>query len=292
MTKRHHCRIDGILATQANQAVIFRRGPNTHYQLSVWDLNADAIEKGQWLLVGKIYTRRSDVSPDGRYLVIAATDYRRGKRARDARQIPPGHDDYGWTAVSRPPYFAAIALWFTGCSWNGGGIWRGNRELRVNNSEHSWYEAIAPPPSIATSSLGHPWTEDEPIFSLRLGDRGWQVRRKEEWEPRTARSSPWITTRSGIMEKPFQRGCLRRETTQDWERWSVVDDSGVERRSWKPEEGHPQWVDVNKAGRIVFGENGCLWAWDAFPDGEPALIADLNDQAFECVSAPDWAKEW
>jgi hypothetical protein len=57
-----------------------------------WDLRADKLTYGQWLVVRR-YPEASGLSPDGRLLVYYA---RKGPRT--------------FTAVSQPPYFTALAL--------------------------------------------------------------------------------------------------------------------------------------------------------------------------------------
>ncbi len=315
-------RIDGIVATEANKAVVFRRGPSKLCLQLMWDFDSDAVTAGQWLS-GRIYTRRCDISPDARYLVIAATNYSQSHRDKNQHPTENLWECAGWTAISRPPYFTAIGLWFSGGAWNGGGIWKSNSEIALNPAPGMWRAILKPPKRIRVTSLGFSGSEDEPIFSTRLRARGWVERREEEttlvnpgWMERTKdlfdilgnmgrfpdmeainelieESSPkWKTEVSGLMEKPFARGFLRRETWAIRERWSVYDENGVERRAWAPKAWHPQWVDVDGQGRIVFGEHGCLWAWSGFPEGEIKLVADLNPYKFEGVAAPDWAKEW
>ena len=89
-------RIDGLVARRADVAVLFRRGPSGEVGLLRWDLRSDAVEEGQWLR-GRVFAKRSDLSPDGRLMVyVAAGDRLRG----------PG----SWTAVSRPPDLAALGF--------------------------------------------------------------------------------------------------------------------------------------------------------------------------------------
>lgn len=58
-------RIDGIVAVEANIAALIRRGPSRWVCFYVWDLNDDRIIIGDWL-EGHVYSRRGDISPDGR----------------------------------------------------------------------------------------------------------------------------------------------------------------------------------------------------------------------------------
>src|SRR5690348_8911615 len=98
-------RLYGIVARAARRAVIFRRGPSRRVRLLVWDLKADTIEAGQWFK-GRIYARRCDLTPCGDKLVYFAASFRK--------------PFYAWTAISRPPYLTALALWPKDDCWGGG----------------------------------------------------------------------------------------------------------------------------------------------------------------------------
>jgi len=89
-------RIYVLLARKAASALVFRRGPSKNVLLLRWDLAEDTIQEGQWLR-GHIYERRCDLSPSGEHLVYFAAKWR-GKYP-------------SFTAVSRPPFLTALALW-------------------------------------------------------------------------------------------------------------------------------------------------------------------------------------
>src|SRR5262245_34353061 len=57
-------RLHVILARSADNAVVFRRGPSKRVATFAWDRTSDEVQLGQWLK-GRIYERRSDLSPDG-----------------------------------------------------------------------------------------------------------------------------------------------------------------------------------------------------------------------------------
>ena len=69
-------RLHVILAREAPKAVVFRRGPSGCVCTLGWDLETDTFTMGQWLK-GRIYEYRSDLSPDGKFMIYFATDYRR-----------------------------------------------------------------------------------------------------------------------------------------------------------------------------------------------------------------------
>jgi hypothetical protein len=64
-------RIFVLFARKSPTAVIFRRGPSKWVQLVKWNTKTDVFEPGQWFH-GRIYERRSDLSPNGSLLVYFA----------------------------------------------------------------------------------------------------------------------------------------------------------------------------------------------------------------------------
>ncbi len=170
------CRIEGIVAAEANRAVIFRRGPNRFWQQLVWDLDSDRVIPGHWLK-GMVRVPRCDVTRDGRYLVLCANNY---ANIWKPHKTPPGLPEYrssGWTAICRPPFYTALALWFSGDSWFGGGICNGNREIWLN-SHSSWEEHIAPAGPVAVRHKDSLSSWDEPIFTMRQERHGWVHKRE------------------------------------------------------------------------------------------------------------------
>src|SRR5687767_3160857 len=89
-------RLQVLLARESTVAVIFRRGPSKRVLVLRWDRRDDTFRAGQWFN-GRIYEHRCDLSPSGEHLLYFAASY---------------HEPYySWTAVSRPPFLTALALW-------------------------------------------------------------------------------------------------------------------------------------------------------------------------------------
>jgi hypothetical protein len=138
-----------LFAAEARKAVILRRGPREHFHLIAWDLKTDTFARGQWLR-GRV--RLCDLSPDGSRLLYWAGQYHRpGTRPsascyyepeppavaprRGGRKAPryvreqetpvlverPAESFSTWTAVSKPPFFTALAIWPSLGTWTGGG---------------------------------------------------------------------------------------------------------------------------------------------------------------------------
>lgn len=98
--------------------MVIRRGPSSWTQLVLWRTDGDTFEEGAWLR-GRIYPEKCDLSPDGELFVYAAFQ---GSRLR-------GKTTDSYTAVSRPPWLHALALWPMGTTYGGGGRFVGKRAL-------------------------------------------------------------------------------------------------------------------------------------------------------------------
>jgi hypothetical protein len=111
VAKRPAPRLFVIMAAVAPVAVVIRRGPSAWSQLTLWNTATDAFTEGAWFR-GRIYAEKCDLSPDGKLFVYAALK---------------GGDS--WTAVSRPPWLEALALWPMGTTYGGGGRFADDRRL-------------------------------------------------------------------------------------------------------------------------------------------------------------------
>ena len=111
-----------IMARDRPVAVILRRGPSDWYHVILWDTARDRFERGAWLR-GRIYEDRCDLSPDGELLLAFV---HQGRKAGSATT-------HAWSAVSRPPWLHALALWPQGTTYGGGGRFTGKRSLTLRN---------------------------------------------------------------------------------------------------------------------------------------------------------------
>lgn len=112
-----------LVAARAPVAVVVRRGPSSWAQLTLWDTEADKFTYGAWFR-GRIFAEKCDLSPDGALLVYAAY---KGSRLGTATTD-------SWTAVSRPPWLHALALWPMGTTYGGGGRFVGERALALRGA--------------------------------------------------------------------------------------------------------------------------------------------------------------
>jgi hypothetical protein len=108
------------MARDAHVAVVIRRGPSSWSQLTLWDTDRDIFTEGSWFR-GRIVAEKCDLSPDGELFVYAAFK---------GNQFGTSYTG-SWTAVSRPPWLHALALWPFGTTYGGGGRFVDNRSLIV-----------------------------------------------------------------------------------------------------------------------------------------------------------------
>lgn len=162
-------RIYGIIAREAPIAVLFRRGPSTVVQLIKWNLENDTFEKGQWLK-GRIYERRSDLSPSGKYLIYFAAKHNRALAC--------------WTAISKPPHLTALALWEGMGSWGGGGLFDDEHHIQLNHmpTHMKLSDTFEVPNNVTIVPCGDDSGsgEDSPIMDKRMERDGWTIQQTGE----------------------------------------------------------------------------------------------------------------
>lgn len=156
-------RIYAIIARQAPVAVLFRRGPSQFVQMLKWNLNDDTFEHGQWLN-GRIYERRADVSPSGKYVIYFAAKYKGPMTS--------------WTAISKPPYLTAVALWEGMGAWGGGGLFDSDTRIQLNHSPSRMklIDTFTLPAEVEIIPCGENSGsgEDSPVMDMRMERDGWK----------------------------------------------------------------------------------------------------------------------
>lgn len=286
-----------MVARAARTAVVFRRGPTKQVQMLHWDLARDVVTPGQWLS-GRLYNERCDLSPSGRLLVYFA-----GKFTGD---IPT------FTAICRPPYFTALALWKEHGTWGGGGCFEHDRRLVLNSGDRDSERAGGR--SIPADFVIEPWSMRP---TLPTGDdlwpqnRGWtRIADGIVTKERTPRMFVSFTEPQ-VHEKPnplhprlaLERSLLGRfETNGPTQVYSYRllertrrDPSGPPAHS-EPL-GRLDWADWDLDGSLLFGHAGCLWRRQmsgslAGPRAPATVVADLRAHGFTNLPPPDSARVW
>ncbi len=323
-------RIAGIVATRAPIAVVIRRGPSRWTEQLVWNLETDEVIRGGWL-AGRVEYESCDVSPDGRFLVGTyachtphAPPHQPVGYCVAVSRPPYFHVLAGWTRREvwgggwNGP--RALRLWdcrsspspdvgsvppdvsvevtararFDACEIPDRHLrtrgWTEVQQLEselVNPDHESWARQLI--------AQGPPSPE---LVNVDQSERF--LAATEEFLATVQRAIPrYRPVREGVWVKRFARGHHERRVSvaePSWqghhEVWSLHSTDGAAQRTFRPDPRGCQWLDVDHRGRVVFGEEGCLWAWEGFPDGAPRMVADLREHRVTRIATPPWAKEW
>ena len=283
-----------LIAREAPVAVVFRRGPSKHVLLVRWDLSDDSFEAGQWL-TGRVYERRCDLSPDGEHLIYFAANY------------AEHHPLQTWTAVSRPPYFTALALWQKGNAWGGGGLFPNRNEILLNHPADNLDPADE-------SQIPRDWKvsmfanagreEDEPIFRERMSRDGWVLIDAGRWVEQDGRSGLWWTAdppETWAKSHPHGQvgGTLRMKIHGVKERqgpWYVQSYQLVNRAARVVREfGRADWADWDSSGDLLLASDGKLVRIRVRADNAsvPAReLVDLSDLRFNARPPVPEATAW
>ena len=287
-------RLFAILARDAPVGVIFRRGPTRHVQLIKWQLGRDHFEYGQWFK-GRIYERRCDLSPSGDLLLYFAAKY--------------GSRGGAWTAISRPPYLTALALWHKSDSWGGGGMFERERQVALNHKPEDM--ELASGFRLAKSMQVRPYGdypgrgEDHPIYHSLLTRGGWRLTDEGDAGENSSKGRlAWSYVRPQVYEKTIAQGLRltmslkgvgQRDGAWYWTDYRVSGEGD------QPliEIDHADWADFDGAD-LVYAKDGCLYRFSksdmtrraAGKDCEPKLIGDFRARRFEPVAAPRRATKW
>jgi hypothetical protein len=275
-------RLHVLFARSAPVGLVLRRGPAKSVASIAWNRAIDKFTLGQWLR-GRIYEKRSDLSPDGKHLIYFAMN---GKWSAPTAGA--------WTAISRAPYLRAIALFAKGDCWNGGGLFVDNRTYWLNDGyghkilTNTTEVARANPAPAVPYRGGECWG----VYFNRLVRDGWTPR--PDLSPPGTRSEGMM-----VFERPLPHGWVLRKLARagnpppgksiyfdEHELVQPSTDRELRRPSW-------EWADVD-GDRLVWADAGALWAGritarsgklDDPIDGAK-LLHDFSAMTFEAIRAP------
>jgi hypothetical protein len=288
-----------LLARTAPVGVILRRGPSQWVQLIKWNTDTDTFEPGQWFK-GRIYEDKCDLSPDGKLLIYFA------KKSGNSFK----HPDYGdsWTAISKPPYFTALALWPVWGMWRGGGLFRSNEAVYLNH-----HPAQQPHPDHQPHDLeviqDEDWYVDVGILSERMSRDGWEsIQTGKDIALRLKENSPELLEwhRYDYWLEKLDRPSIWYKRVKDYalekhhfgyraQRGHIAKHYLINRRNNKRVElSSATWADGDPQERVLFTKEGKLFTAAITAKGELALteLADFNANKPEPIETPAWAKKW
>jgi hypothetical protein len=269
-----------LLARQAPVGVILRRSSSQLFLMVRWDLERDTFEAGQWLKA-RLHEHHCDLSPEGDRLLYLAAKY-------------TGEKTGTFTAISRPPYFTALALWPLDGTWQGGGgVWESQiqvllahhpdaLELAAGFALPAGFEAGKQPTS-HISAFG-------PVFAARMQKDGWQAVQKgmavgggqivpsEIWSKPSPKRPTSVSLRlrmQGYGEHPHPRV------------YELVGESS------SVELGPADWADWGASGDLLLARDNRIYRVRVTADSiEAKELVDLSGLAFEEREAPLEARQW
>jgi hypothetical protein len=264
-------RLHVLLAAKVRLGVVWRRGPARQVASILWDLRTDEFTLGQWFK-GRIYERRSDLSPDGRHLIYFAAD--------GQWQSETGGS---WTAISRAPYLKAVVLLGKGDRWHGGGLFTGPRTYWLNDGygHRPLRTSDAVRRDEGFRPAGGYGGECPHVYYNRLQRDGWVLREV------TSRSAPQV------FDRPLRHGWSLRKYAYAgppapgrgcyWDEHRLVAPDGEETDDLPPCE----WADVD-GDDIVYAAEGGLYRtrFRATGPGPFRLLHDFTPMTFERAVAP------
>jgi hypothetical protein len=260
------------MARQADVALILRRGPTRWVELILWDTKKDKFQRGQWFH-GRIYDERCDLSPDGTKFIYFASKY---GRKRDA-DMPDT-----WTAISKPPYFTALALWPNGTTYGGGGLFLDNQclwhaEWGPIHPRFSLKGLVEVSDDVLCVSFHEKFLDDREVLHLRHA--GWEVveqagRRRLKWK----KASP-----TGKAELLLDR-CSSAPS------YFLVSAN----KHTEPQPFEAEWADWDQRGRLIVALKGKLLTgkYNRHKPLHFEELADFNDDRPQNIEAPEWARRW
>jgi hypothetical protein len=251
-------------------------------------MRRDTFERGHWFQ-GRIYTRRSDLSPDGEFLVYFASKF-------NSQTVNDTEYTYAWTAVSRAPWLTALGLWPKGDCWFGGGMFLGKRRLLLNHrpEKAAPHPKHRPPASFKVEPNPDARGEDDPLYTRRLERDGWVC--TQSWEVDWRGGGLFYQTRTPERRErkhrtlPFSIVLERRLDGLTYaERFLLA-----ETRPASLPEGHLEWMDWDSQGRLFALIKGQLLVAEMTRSGpgEFRVLADFVDDRFEPREAPPSARTW
>jgi hypothetical protein len=266
-------RIYCIPATDAPVVAVFRRGPSRWAHIGRWDLANQRYEGGAWL-GGRIFPRRSDLSPDGRWLCYFA--HKPGARWE--------HGD-AYVAISKLPWLTALHAFPTCGTWTRGYHFTTDERTRPDGA------ALPIPFGLVPTRAAQFETERR---------RGWI---ESPDSPARDPGDTWDQHRNARMEKAQPSGAaILHVESLGWAGGEFAEQAidGMRVRYWLERDGDlvmlddVQWADWDRAGRLLVATRSGLLQIRSVTGGphEVVFVADLSVLEPNPRPAPAVAAEW
>ena len=252
---------------------VFRRGPTDWSHIGRWDLQTGSYEPGAWL-GGRVFPRRSDLSPDGRWLCYFA-------------HKPSATWDHGdaYVALSKLPWLTALHAFATCGTWTRG---------------YHFTEAVD---SQEPAKLPIPYGL-RPTPALQFANerrRGWS---ESSDSPRRDPGDVWDQHRNARLFKRQPGGdrllCVE---SLGWAGGEFGVDQAVDGlrvHYWLEADGdldpldHLQWADWDGDGRLLAATRGGKLQILELAGGDRNVVSEHDLALLEPrpTPPPDWARRW
>ena len=278
MEEKFPARLHAVFAANKPTAVVFRRGPSNQVCTLLWNRKDDTFTLGQWLK-GRIYERRADLSPDGKYMIYFAMN---GKWDSETKG--------SWTAVSKAPWLKALVLYGKGDCWEGGGLFLSKNTYWLNDRYFISKKTLLQSSEVNRDDSyipeGRFGAEDTGVYYHRLIRDGWTLTdhlEKAKWNSAT------------LFEKKLAKGWLLRKIAHEqvgsppgkgcyWDEHELINEKTCDQIAYSDWE----WAELDQRC-IVFASKGCIYRARIKAEtgiGEPKLLYDFNPLEFEGIEAP------
>lgn len=268
-------RIYCITATDVPIVAVFRRGPTNWSHVGKWDLTRLRYEPGAWLHA-RIFPRRCDLSPDGRFLSYFA-------------HKPSATWELGeaYVAVSKLPWLTALHAFATCGTWTRGYSFTKNtsgNDTEVPDLPIPYRLQSIPLLQFATERC-RGW-EEAPDCPPRHPRDMWDIRRNARMQKRQPGGHRLLCVESiGLAGGEFGKeqavdGLQVHYSLEADGRLTLLDDC--------------QWADWDRDGRLLVAtRTGKLQVRRMNSEHEETVFdKDLTRLDPTPTPAPDWAQHW
>jgi len=267
---RIHC----LPATAAPVVAVLRRGPSNWSHVGRWDLERGIYEPGAWLR-GRLFPRRSDLSPDGRWLCYFA-------------QKPGATWEHGDTyiAVSKLPWLTALHASGTDGTWTRGCHFTEGRDANRKDGTLPIPFGLEPTPAAQFASERRRGWAESPDSPPRDPKDIWDQRRNA----RLQKPQPHGERILHVESLGWAGGEFGVEQAVDGLRVSYALEDGVDLKTLDD----LQWADWDATGRLLVAtRDGRLQIRELTgPDADVVFEADLKAFTPEPTPAPAEARSW
>jgi len=254
---------------------VFRRGPTAWSHVGRWDLGERRYEPGAWLR-GRIFPRRSDLSPDGCFLCYFAH-----------KPSATWGQGEAYVALSKLPWLTALHAFGTCGTWT-----RGYHFTEDKDCEN-----------LADMKLLMPYgLRSIPVVQFaNERRRGWE---ETTDSPRRDPRDTWDDHRNARIQKRQPGGdrllCVESVGWAGGEFGVDQAVDGLRVSYWLEKDGEIeilsqlQWADWDREGQLLVAtRGGKLQVWDLDGDDPKVLFEeDLSRYEPNPTAAPAWAQRW